>query len=69
MKPAAFFVNTVQKELKEKGGLIEAFKKGKISGVALDTFTDKLLNSPIAEIDKVIITPHIGVHTLKANIK
>ncbi|HJV16530.1 MAG TPA: D-2-hydroxyacid dehydrogenase [Bacillales bacterium] len=60
MKPSAFFINIGRGEIVVEEDLIEALKGGKIAGAGLDVFeTEPLLpESPLWEMDNVIITPH-----------
>jgi phosphoglycerate dehydrogenase-like enzyme len=60
MKPSSFFINIGRGEIVVEEELIEALKGGKIAGAGLDVFeTEPLLpESPLWEMDNVIITPH-----------
>ncbi|MCM3726209.1 D-2-hydroxyacid dehydrogenase [Neobacillus cucumis] len=60
MKPSAFFINIGRGELVVEEELISALQEGKIAGAGLDVFETEPLSteSPLWEMDNVIITPH-----------
>ena len=68
MKPSAFFINTARGSLICESALIEALKKKKIEGAALDVFQQEPLpmNSPLRKIDSLILTPHFATHNQEA---
>ena len=62
MKKGAIVVNTARGKLINPDDLYEALKLGKLSAAALDTHYEEPLkeNYKLAELDNVILTPHIG---------
>jgi phosphoglycerate dehydrogenase-like enzyme len=60
MKSTAFFINIGRGEIVVEDGLIEALTENKIAGAGLDVFEKEPLqtDSPLWEMDNVIITPH-----------
>lgn len=69
MKPSAFFVNIGRGEIVIEEELIVALKEQKIAGAGLDVFETEPLqsNSPLWEMDNVIITPHTAGATENYN--
>jgi phosphoglycerate dehydrogenase-like enzyme len=65
MKPTAYLVNTSRGEAIDESALIRALKARQIAGAALDNFIVEPLptNSPLRELDNVILTPHMVGHT------
>lgn len=65
MKPHAFFINIGRGDTVDEDALIKVLKAKKIAGAALDTVTVEPLpeNSPLWEMENVIITPHVGGNT------
>lgn len=62
MKDGAVVVNTARGKLINPDDLYEALKKRHLSAAALDTHYEEPVKegNPIAELDNVILTPHIG---------
>ncbi|MEH7548504.1 D-2-hydroxyacid dehydrogenase [Neobacillus vireti] len=60
MKPSAFFINIGRGEIVVEEELIAALQEGTIAGAGLDVFETEPLSSesPLWEMDNVIITPH-----------
>lgn len=63
----AILVNASRGGIIDETAAYEALKKGKLSGLGLDTFeTEPPTASPLFELDNVIVTPHTGAHTKEA---
>jgi phosphoglycerate dehydrogenase-like enzyme len=62
MKPTSYLVNLARGGVVDEDALIEALKKGRIAGAALDVFNQEPLpdNHPLWGMDNVLITPHLG---------
>jgi phosphoglycerate dehydrogenase-like enzyme len=65
MKSSAFFINIGRGEIVVEGDLIAALQKGNIAGAGLDVFEQEPLSvdSPLWEMENVIITPHTSGST------
>ncbi|MFB5196404.1 D-2-hydroxyacid dehydrogenase [Neobacillus sp. KR4-4] len=65
MKASAFFINIGRGEIVVENDLIQALTEGTIAGAGLDVFeTEPLSNeSPLWEMENVIITPHTSGST------
>ncbi|WP_045524549.1 D-2-hydroxyacid dehydrogenase [Neobacillus niacini] len=65
MKPSAFFINIGRGEIVVEDDLISALLKGIIAGAGLDVFEQEPLSvdSPLWDMENVIITPHIAGST------
>jgi len=77
MKPSAYIINTARGPIIDQNALIDALRKKKIAGAALDVFgegsapppplpDDSPLYDVFDEFDNVILTPHIGWQRLEA---
>ena len=67
MKKGVRIVNCARGELIDDAALVEALKSGQVAGAALDVFaSEPPANSPYAEMDNVILTPHIAGSTAEA---
>src|SRR3954468_22949038 len=67
MKKGVRLVNCARGELVDEAALASALKHGQVAGVALDVFAEEPpKNSPLAGLENVILTPHIGGSTHEA---
>ena len=67
MKKGVRIINCARGELIVDAALVEALKSGQVAGAALDVFAhEPLKDSPYAELDNVILTPHIAGSTGEA---
>ena len=67
MKKDAFLINTSRGGIVDEEALYDALKNNKLRGAALDVYTNEpLRESPLKELDNVIMTPHIGAYTEEA---
>ncbi|MFQ5902311.1 MAG: D-2-hydroxyacid dehydrogenase family protein [Candidatus Binatia bacterium] len=62
MKQTAYLVNTARAAITDEPALIDALTSRRIAGAALDVFMEEPLpsNSPIRQLDNVILSPHAG---------
>lgn len=69
MKPTAGLINLARGAIVDEPALIDALQQGNIAGAALDVFAKEPLtqDSPLFQMDNVVITPHIGANTIEAN--
>jgi phosphoglycerate dehydrogenase-like enzyme len=65
MKSSAFFINIGRGEIVVEADLIAALENGQLAGAGLDVFETEPLKveSPLWEMDNVIITPHTSGST------
>ena len=69
MKPNALIINAARGGVVDEAALYEALKNNTIAGAALDVFEEEpLKDSPLVELDNVILTPHLGAATGEAQI-
>jgi len=67
MKKTAKIINTSRGGVIDEDALYDALKNGNLGGAALDVFEkEPALNHKLAELDNVILTPHIGAQTKEA---
>jgi D-3-phosphoglycerate dehydrogenase len=67
MKKGVRMINCARGELIDDAALVAALKSGQVAGAALDVFCEEPpKNSPYAELDNVILTPHIAGSTAEA---
>ena len=69
MKPGAILLNTSRGGIIDENAAYEALKAGHLGGLGLDAFeTEPPENSPLFELDNVVVTPHTGAHTKEATM-
>jgi D-3-phosphoglycerate dehydrogenase len=67
MKKTAKIINTSRGGVVDEEALYEAIKNGSLGGAALDVFEkEPAIGNKLAELDNVILTPHIGAQTKEA---
>ena len=69
-KPTLRIVNTARGGIVDEVALADAVREGRIAGAALDVFaTEPTTESPIFELEPVVVTPHLGASTVEAQDK
>ena len=69
-KPTLRIVNTGRGGIVDEAALADAIREGRIAGAALDVFeTEPTTESPLFELDSVVVTPHLGASTVEAQDK
>lgn len=67
MREDAIFVNTSRGKVVDERALVRALEKGKIGGAALDVFEfEPEVSEELKKMDNVVMTPHIGTASQKA---
>jgi D-3-phosphoglycerate dehydrogenase / 2-oxoglutarate reductase len=69
-KPSAILVNAARGGIVDEDALYVALKEGRLGGAGLDVFsTEPCTDSPLFELDSVVVTPHLGASTAEAQEK
>ena len=69
-KPGLRLVNTARGGIVDEAALAQAITEGRVAGAALDVFAaEPPGNSPVLQLDQVVITPHLGASTREAQDK
>lgn len=67
MRKGVRLVNCARGELVNESDLAEALKRGQVAAAAIDVFAEEPpKNSPLVELENVVLTPHIGGSTREA---
>ena len=71
MKKTVIFVNTARGPIVDEKALCRALKNGRIAGAGLDVFENEPVpaDSPLLELDNVVMVPHIGSAALETRLK
>lgn len=69
-KPGIRIINVARGGIVDEDALAEAIRSGQVAGAALDVFSEEpCLDSPVFELDEVVVTPHLGASTVEAQDK
>jgi D-3-phosphoglycerate dehydrogenase len=69
-KPNLRVINVSRGGIVDEEALAAAIRNGQIAGAALDVFaTEPTTESPLFELDQVVVTPHLGASTREAQDK
>jgi D-3-phosphoglycerate dehydrogenase / 2-oxoglutarate reductase len=69
-KPGLRIVNVSRGGVIDEHALAEAIREGTVAGAAIDVFaTEPTTESPLFELDSVVVTPHLGASTAEAQDK
>jgi D-3-phosphoglycerate dehydrogenase len=67
IKKEAFLINTSRGGIVNEQALYKALRNNQLKGAALDVYSNEPpVESPLKELDNVIMTPHIGAYTEEA---
>lgn len=70
MKPFAYIINTARGPIINEAALVTALEEEWIAGAGLDVFEgEPKLHEGLAELDNVVLTPHIASATREARIQ
>ena len=69
MKKGAFLINCARGGVVDEDALYELLDNGYLAGAAIDVFGKEPYTGPLAKLDTVILTPHIGSYAREARVK
>ena len=68
LKDNAILINTSRGGLIDEGALYLALQEGRIGGAYLDVFEMETYSGALAELDNIVLTPHIGSFAVEARV-
>ncbi|HXQ18764.1 MAG TPA: phosphoglycerate dehydrogenase [Acidimicrobiales bacterium] len=69
-KPGIRIINTARGGIVDEDALAEAVRSGIVAGAGIDVFTkEPTTESPLFELDSVVVSPHLGASTAEAQDK
>ncbi|RCG32223.1 phosphoglycerate dehydrogenase [Sphaerisporangium album] len=70
VKPSARVINVARGGIVDETALYSAVKEGRVAGAGVDVFSkEPITDSPLFELDSVVVTPHLGASTHEAQEK
>ncbi|RBQ14275.1 phosphoglycerate dehydrogenase [Spongiactinospora rosea] len=70
VKPSVRIVNVARGGIVDEAALYAALKEGRVAGAGIDVFAkEPCTDSPLFELDNVVVTPHLGASTHEAQEK
>ncbi len=71
MRPEALLINTSRGPLINEADLLTALRAGQIAGAALDVLEDEPIRPvhPLAELDNVLLTPHVAWYSVESEME
>ena len=69
-KPSLRVINVARGGIIDEQALADAIREGRVAGAGIDVFaTEPCTDSPLFELDSVVVTPHLGASTEEAQDK
>jgi len=68
MKKGSWLVNCARGGTVNEKALYQVLQEGWLSGAAVDVFNQEPYAGPLAELDNVILTPHIGSYAVESRV-
>ena len=69
-KPSLRIINVARGGIIDEAALADAVRSGQIAGAAIDVYDkEPCTESPLFEIDQIVVTPHLGASTVEAQDK
>ena len=68
IKNGAFLINIARGGVIDEQALYNALKANKLSGAALDVFSNEPYEGNLCELDNVVLTPHIGSYAAEGKL-
>jgi D-3-phosphoglycerate dehydrogenase len=69
MKSDAIIINTSRGGIINEMDLFEVMKSGHLSGAAIDTFEQEPYNGPLKEIERCLLTAHMGSMSVDCRVR
>jgi D-3-phosphoglycerate dehydrogenase len=68
MKQGSWLINCARGGVVDEAALSQVLQEGWLSGAAADVFEQEPYTGPLAKLDNVILTPHIGSYAVESRV-
>jgi D-3-phosphoglycerate dehydrogenase len=68
MKQGSRLINCARGGMVDEAALFQVLQEGWLSGAAVDVFEEEPYTGPLAGLDNVILTPHIGSYAMESRV-
>jgi D-3-phosphoglycerate dehydrogenase len=68
MKQGSWLINCARGGVVDEEALSQVLQEGWLSGAAVDVFEQEPYTGPLAKLDNVILTPHIGSYAIESRV-
>ncbi len=69
MKKGSWLINCARGGVVDETALFQVLQEGWLSGAAVDVFEEEPYAGSLAELDNVILTPHIGSYAIESRVE
>ena len=69
MKNGAFLINVSRGGVVDEDVLYEALTNGKLTGAAVDVFSDEPYDGKLCDLENIILTPHLGSYAKEGKLQ
>lgn len=69
MKEGAFLINLARGGVVDEDALYEALDKNKLTGAAIDVFSEEPYSGRLCDLQNVVLTPHLGSYAKEGKLK
>ena len=69
LKPTSFLVNASRGGVVDEGYLLKMLVSNQIAGAAIDVFSTEPYNGPLAKLQNVVLTPHLGSYAAEGKLQ
>lgn len=68
MKQGSWLINCARGGVVDEAALGQVLQEGRLAGAAVDVFQQEPYTGPLAKLDNVILTPHIGSYAVESRV-
>lgn len=69
MKTGAFLINIARGGVVDEDALYAALSENKLSGAAVDVFSEEPYAGPLCDLENIILTPHLGSYAKEGKLQ